>query len=271
MAANNLRIIYKNLVDTATIAASTTAGVTSAANLKLDAKSLVWRSTGASATLTVTLAASSTISGVILPFTNLGSTATVTVTLSNGYTTGAVLCAPYSGTELWNPASIPTGTSTYSYGGGTYARVWFPKQTNITSVTIVINSNVGGYIEVSRLIIGDYWSPTYNTSYGLSAQLQDLSSHQRSESGDLITNRGTIHKTMSFTLDYLDASDRVQLISLLKNNGIYKPIFVSLFPDNSTDYTKEDAHQIYGKLSQLSPITHPVLSFYSSNMDIEEI
>lgn len=271
MAANNLRIIYKNLVDTATaVTASNTAGATSAGNLKLDAKSLVWRSTGASATLTVTLAAASTISAVILPFTNLTSVARITVTLSNGYTTGPVQCAPYSGTELWNQASIPVGTSTYSYGGGTYARVWFPTQTNITTVTITINSNAS-FIEASRLIIGDYWSPTYNTSYGLTAGVQDLSTNQRSESGDLITNRGTVYKTMTFSLDYLDADDRVQLISLLKNNGIYRPIFVSLFPNNSTDWTKEDAHQIYGKLSQLTTITHPVLSFYSSSIDIEEV
>lgn len=270
MAANNLRIIYKNLVDTATVTASTTAGITNAANLKVDSKSLVWRSTGSTATLTVTLSTSSTINGIVLPFTNLGPTATITVTLSNGYTTGAVLCAPYSGTELWNPASIPTGTSTYSYGGGTYARVWFPRQTSITTVTIAIN-NIAGYIEASRLIIGEYWSPTYNTSYGLSAQIQDLSSHQRSESGDLITNRGTIHNTMNFTLDYLNVTDRVQLISLLKNNGMYRPIFISLFPDNSEDWTKEQAHQIYGKLTQLSSITHPVMSFYSSSIDIEEV
>lgn len=272
MAANNLRIIYKNLVDTATVTASTTAGVTSAANLKLDAKSLVWRSTGNTATLTVTLAVASTVSGVILPFTNLSSTAMITVTLSNAYTTGAVLCAPYSGTELWNSASIPGGTSTYSYGGGTYARVWFPKQTNITTITIAItNTSPNTYIEISRLIVGDYWSPTYNTSYGLSTQLQDLSSHERTESGDLITNRGTIHNTMSFTLDYLNVADRLQLTSLLKNNGLYRPIFISLFPDNSSDWTKEQAHQIYGKLSQLSAITHPYMELYNSNIDIEEV
>lgn len=270
MAANNLRIIYKNLVDTATVTASTTAGVTNAANLKLDSKSLVWRSTGSTATLTVVLSTASAIAAVILPFTNLSAAATITVALSNGYTTGAVVCAPYNGTELWNPDSIPSGTSTYSYGGGTYARVWFPRQTSITTVTITINSNAG-FIEASRLVIGDYWSPTYNTSYGLSTQLQDLSSHARSESGDLITNRGTLHNTLSFTFDYLDPEDRVQLISLLKNNGMYRPIFISLFPDNSSDWTKEQAHQIYGKLSQLSAIAHPVLSFYSSSIDIEEV
>lgn len=271
MAANNLRIIYKNLVDTATVTASTTAGVTSAANLKLDAKSLVWRSTANIATLTVTLATSSIIGGIILPFTNLTSTASITVTLSNGYTTGAVLCSPYSGTELWNPSSIPTGTSTYSYGGGTYARVWFPKQSAITTVTISISNTQLSYIEVSRLIIGDYWSPTYNTSYGLSTQVQDLSTNQRNEAGDLITNRGTINSSMNFDFSYLNSVDRVQLISLLKNNGMYRPIFVSLFPDNSDDWTKEQGHQIYGKLSQLSAITHPVMGLYSSSISIDEV
>ena len=271
MAANNLRIIYKNLVDTATVTASTTAGVTSVANLKLDTKSLVWRSTSNTATLTVALAASSTIGGIVLPFTNLTSTASINITLSNGYTTGEVLCSPYSGTELWDPNSIPVGTSAYSYGGGTCARVWFPKQSDITSITITISDTPLSYIEVSRLIVGNYWSPTYNTSYGLSTQVQDLSTNQRNEAGDLITNRGTISSSMSFDFSYLNSADRVQLISLLKNNGMYRPIFVSLFPDNLDDWTKEQGHQIYGKLSQLSAITHPVMGLYSSSISIEEV
>jgi hypothetical protein len=81
VAANNLRIIYQNVVDvsTTTLTASSTASAgTPASNMKLDSKSLVWRSGSvntsavnglytAKANLVISLA-SANIGGVILPF-----------------------------------------------------------------------------------------------------------------------------------------------------------------------------------------------------------
>jgi len=271
MAANNLRIIYKNLADTATVTASTTSSaLTAASNLKLDAKSQVWRSTTNSATLTVTLATPALIGGVILPFCNLGATSTVTVTLNTGFTTGAVLAAPYQNSVQVDTTNIPVGANGYSYGGGAYARVWFTPQT-CASLTITISNPSSTYIELSRLIIGDYWSPTYNTSYGLSTQVKDLTTQTRTESGDLISNRGTLSNSISLNLDYLTVEDRAKLLTILRNNGMYQPLFISVFPNNSDDYTKEIGFQIYGKLNQLNAISHPYMSVYTSTLDIDEV
>lgn len=76
MAANNLRVIYDNLLDygTTTVTADTVAGTYVAANVKRDAKSQTWRSTAKTATLTVSFGSPKTISGVILAFTNLTAT-----------------------------------------------------------------------------------------------------------------------------------------------------------------------------------------------------
>lgn len=275
MAANNLRIIYKNLADTATVvASSTSSALTAASNMKLDAKSQVWRSTGNTATLTVTFTGTTKIGAVILPFCNLSSSALITVALKSGatttFTTGAVLAAPYQSSVVVDTASIPAGANGYSYGGGTYARVWFTPQT-CSSLTITISDSANTYIELSRLIVGDYWSPTYNTSYGLTTQVKDLTTQTRTESGDLISNRGTVSNSISLNLDYLTIEDRSKLLTILKNNGMYAPLFLSVFPDNSDDYTKELGFQIYGKLSQLNAITHPYMSVYTSTIDIDEI
>ena len=283
MAANNLRVMYQNLSDAATITASSTASSsTSTANLKLDTKSLVWRSTTTTATLIVTLAASSIVGGIILPFCNLTSVATIR---ARGYSdtggSGSVLfdtttidACPYQPLGQWAWGSIPLGLNTYAYGGGTYARAWLPDNTQVSCRSVVIDiddpTNTAGYIEVSRLLVGAYWSPTYNTSYGLSTTVKDLSTHERSESGDLVTNRGIRYNTMNFDLKWLPPEDRNEFSKIVRGSGLPKPIFISLFP-NDADSGKEQVHQIYGKLSQLGGISHPILEMYSTSIDIEEV
>ena len=306
MSSNNLRIIYDNQVDvsTTTVTGSSTAsGLVGVSNLKSDTKSLVWRTatTGISNTakgnLIISLP-SQTLTGVIIPFCNLSSVATIRIRGYTGTTpthtgttaaptinttgattvfdTGDILACPYQQLGLWNWGVSPLGVNSYSYGGGTYARVWLPSTAIGVAVTslsieIVDTSNSSQYIEAARLIIGRHWSPRFNTSFGLSNTIKDLSAHVRSESGNLLTNRSTSYNSISFDLKWMDSSDRLEMMRILKGNGLSKPLFISLFPDNTTDWAKEQTHQIYGKLSQLPGVTHPVYEMYSSTIDIEEI
>ena len=132
------------------------------------------------------------------------------------------------------------------------------------------------YIEASRLIIGKYWSPKYNTDYGLSNTVKDLSTHDRTDAGDLITKRGPRYSTLNFDLKWLDQSDRIQMTKLLIGSGISKPVFISLFPDNTdtglaVDYEKERAHQCYGKMTQIPGVNYSTLDMYSTQIEIEEV
>jgi hypothetical protein len=281
--STKLRVIYQNLADSATITASPTAsGVTSTANLIKDSKSLVYRGAGTSVTLTVNLAASSIVGGVAIPFCNLTSTATIRV---RGYSaasgTGTLLfdtstmdACPYQPLGLWAWGSIPLGLNTYAYGGGTYARCWLPNNEQLACLSLVIDivdtANTTGFIELSRLVVGAYWSPKYNTSFGLSAVPKDMSEHARTESGDISTNRGVRYNTLNFDLKYMDPSDRTEFAKIMRGSGLPKAMFVSLFPEDA-DPGKEQLHQIYGKLSQLGGISHPMYEMYSTTVDIEEV
>lgn len=296
MAANNLRIIYQNIADAATITASSTAGVTSTNNLKKDSKSSIWRSqTSSSTAVKANLVAtfdSSIIGGVILPFCNLTSVATIRVRGFTGaapilggtvdtptistpgtliFDTGNIAACPYQQLGLWGWGTLPLGVNAYSYGGGTYARVWFPHATCTSIVVEIIDTNASKYVEAARLVIGAYWSPKYNTEFGLTNGNKDMSTSERSQSGDLITNRGALYNSLNFDLNWLTPSDRLDLTRILKGNGLTKPLFVSLFPDNSTDWAKEQSYQIYGKLSDIPAITHPIHGIYSASIDIEEV
>lgn len=307
MAANNLRIIYRNLVDlssTVVTASSSQSALTPASNMKLDSKGKVWRSATAvsgtvSAAILVDFGSSGVqIGGVALPFTNtVSSSATMTVT---GYGTGSAQpsftgsmpsqgitggTAAYTVTVNacpWNSLGVPdwggTGLNTYAYGGGTYLRAWFPgnQGTTIRYLSIVITdysrtATTGYAIEVSRLVAGPVWSPTYNTSFGLTNTLKDLSTSERTESGDLVTRIGPRSNSLSFDLKFLNQADRLNMSKMLWSNGTSRPVLVSLFPDNSSNWELERAHMIYGKLTQLPGLSHFAPDFFSSQIDIEEI
>lgn len=279
MAQNNLRIIYDNVIDSATLTASTTASGLPVTNLQLEQKGFVWRSTATTATITAVWTTAQTLSGVILPFCNLSNTATIQIKIYTNaadvtpvFTAAAVSAGAYTPTDLWGGlSSISTGVNAYSYGGGTYARDWFTA-TSGKKLEIIITdtSNPSGYIELSRIVCGNHWSPVYNTGYGAAIGYTDTSEIARTESGNLITANGTVHRTMTFDMAWLTEADRVRMLSILRGNGVRKPIFISLFPDDAI-VAKEQNYQIYGKLNNLAQITHPVYSIYSSSIDIQEI
>lgn len=275
--ANNLRVIYNNLADTATITATTTASGFPTTNMQTDVKGQAWRSTSAiSNTITLTWATDQAISAVILPFTNLSTTATVNITLLTStsttiYTTGTITAVPYT---VNNWANIANGINTYSYGGGTAVRMYTPvtTYTNVRSITITIvdSGSTQGYLEVGRVICGTYWSPKYNTQYGLSVDFTDTSSHSRSQAGNIVTDVGPVYKTLTFDMSYMDSNDRTTLAQIMRNNAKRTPIFVSLFPSDA-DVNREFLYQIYGKLSNSMTISHPMYTQYASSVTIEEV
>lgn len=299
----NLRIIYKNLVDSSTITASSTQNSTTtpATNLKSDIKSKVWRSspnTASSTTskgiLLVDFGSLQNIGGVALAFTNFVSNAQVTV---RGYTVmptlSGTIAAPTltGGTQSyvvasstacpWNVlglSNLGVGANTYAYGGGTTARVWLGdanRAIQVRGVSIEITDTYSAaatnlFVEVSRLIVGNYWSPVYNTSYGMTETIKDLSTTQRTEAGDLITKRGPRFSNLSFDLKWLAQSDRIEMTRILLGNGMTVPLFISLFPDDTIPEV-ERAHQIYGKITSIPGVSYSTWLTYSSQIDVEQV
>lgn len=270
----NLRILYRNLADSATITTTGTAAGYPATNLQTDTKGLVWRSTSTSATtITVAWASDQTINCVFLPFTNLTTTSTIRVVLKTSggtsiYDSGTVSAVPYS-LSTW---TTTTNSNMYSYGLGTSVRIYTSNQTTVRSmeITLVDGSNTQGYMEVSRILCGSYWGLTYNVEYGLDVSYNDRSSSTRSQNGNLIIDNGTVSKSISFSLGYMSTTDRNLLIQLFRQHGTKRPLMVSLFPADS-DKEKEAVYEIYGILQDSGTISHPVYSQYTSSIKIEEI
>ena len=284
---DNLIVVYDNAADGGTLTASSTAGSTSINNTKLNTKSKVWRSTSTTATILLTFT-SRVIQAVALAFCNISTTGTIRVkgytsnpTLSGvtivggtmAWDSGTMLACPWENLLHTSATSPVSGVSVYSYAGGKIGRCYYENSTPITSITIelVDTSNPAGYIEISRIIAGDFWSPQFNTSYaGVIVKRVELSGSERTDSGDLVSTVGTKHIELGFDLKYMLNSDRSTFNTIISSNGTVKPMFISLFP-YATEIEKERDFQIFGKISSISPIMHPVYSIYSSQLNIEEI
>ena len=266
----NLRVIADNLADSATLGGSAGTGNLVLANLKKDAKSLVWRVSGTTASITVTFATAQFVDCVVLAFTNLTASATMSVT-GAGATVGATACVPAVYPKPYDWGTAPNGANTFSYGGGNLARLYFAGGST-TSITIAISdpSNPDGYIEASRLIVGDYWEPTYNLDIGASSGMVDSTSNSRTDAGDLVGDRGYRFRTMSLALSTLTAADRATLFKLFRNNGLSRGMFVSAYPA-STDSELERDHQMYGKLTEMSQISLQFINMFAGTLALEEV
>lgn len=239
MAANNLRIVLNN--------ALTQVGGSATDNTLNDYKSRF--STGTTFTLTTT-ALTGPIAIVAMLTEAVGS---VTMTVTGQTAVTEATTSSYSG-------------QTVGYGGGKYIVKYFTPTAGTTSFTVTFGSSV----KVSRFIVGNYWAPKYNTGFGVQTGFTDSTNVERLQSGDQYVTLAPRNKTLQFDLQYMDESDKFQLFDIIRSIGKTKPVFVSLFPQD-TDQQKEQMYSIYGRFSNLSNISHVMYSMYSSSLQLEEI
>ena len=303
MAANNLRIVYNNLAIGSTLTASSQASAAlSVSNLLNDYKSVPWRSlTGtitneARANLVVTFPQDKTVTLVLLPYTNMSALTTIRIkgwtgtapTLSGTtnaptltttgatqvFDTGIVKAFDYDplGTFEWGTQVLaPTGYS----GENSYIMAWIPKEVSQPcrhiTIELVDTSNFDQYIQVSFIVLGDYWSPKFNTKFGLSQGQEDKSSNFRNEAGDLLVSKSFKYKTLRFDMSYLTPSDRTEMSRIFRIAGSTSRIFISLFPENYSDPSEEHMYQLYGKIVKLPGIENHIYKMYKTTIDIEEV
>lgn len=272
----NLRLIYDNVVSSATLTASTTAGTLAASNMLTDVKSAVHRSAGTSVTYTMTWTTAQIIGGIALPATNLSATASIRVRLFSD-TAGTAQIAD-SGTVDACPSGqlglhgwgSPIDANAFAHGGASKAAVWFSTQFSTVRrcvVTLTDSSNPAGYIDCARLVVGPYWEAPYNPKYGAQMGRPDLTTTERSEAGDLLTVRGAQHETMSLDFAWLDEPGRARLAKIFRSVGGHTSLFISLLPGHAQASAEQD-HMIYGRRAA-SPFTLDFYNAYSTRIEIE--
>lgn len=269
-----LRILWDNAADRAAqLVASSTAGALAAANMLNDRKSQVHRSTGPTVSYTLTWSAAQSIGAIVLPACNLTAAATIRVRLYSDaagatllHDTSAVPACPGMDLSWW------TGTvnaNAFPYGALAKVARWLPQHYAAQRVVIDLAdpANPAGYIDCARLLLGPWWAPEYSASYGADATPWDTSKTGRNDAGELLSDRGTVHDTLSFELASLAEADRARLVDIVRRFGTSRNFLVSLLPQAASPAAERD-HMVYGKRSN-APMARAAWATYATKLDME--
>jgi hypothetical protein len=243
--------------------------------MQQDIKGLVHRSTGTSVTYTLTWTAGTTIGGIVLPATNLNSDATIRVRCYSATSGGSVLAdsgtiyaCPGANLEAWNWSGTLNANS-FAYGGISKSSVWFTNQQHVYRLEInLVNTAPTTYIDCSRIVCGRYWEPTRNVQNGsLQIESADLSTSERTDSGDLLATRSVLVDKLRLDLQYIEEADRQEILRIAKLAGKSRNVAVTVFPDNTNSVLAQDT-TIYGKFTNYQ-VTQQFYGFYSLPLEIE--
>jgi hypothetical protein len=184
--------------------------------------------------------------------------------------TGVALACPV-GIGAWDWGTTALGVNSYAYAGASYAVAWFA-QTSVKKIVIdlVDTSSPLGYVEAARVVAGAYWTPLNNADYGVQLTMADASKHERSDAGDLRTDRGSMYKQISLDLTLMPAEDRNVIWNISRINGMSRPLFFSLSPEVD-DEVEEQTYSVYGKLSQQSSLRYQFANQHNTSIELEEI
>ena len=268
----NLRVIYDNIADGATILASTTAAG-SVDNLKNTQKTSVHRSTGATVTYTLTWPTAQKINCVALPATNLQAGDTIKLQL---YTESTDTSAVYESatlqacagrvTTLYNKTTAPTYVD-FGFGGATKTSVWLTTTYQVEKLVITLTSNTVSAIDCARIICGTYWESGRQVNNGIQLGYEDLSEITTTRSGNTYEDRKPITETMQLDLEYLSDTDRQQLQKIMRSWGSSALMYFCVFPDNTNPEITQ-SYSIYGR-SNSNSIQYQFHKYYNTNLDIK--
>jgi len=273
---SNLRIIYNNIADTATIVASSTAtGLNPATsftvdNLKNTQKTSIHRSVGNTVTYTLTWSTAQQISAIALPATNLVAGATIRAQLYAEPLdteiigdTGILNACKDRVVSLQGGITQPTYKD-FGFGGATKTSIWLTRVYSVKKVVITITNSAP--IDCARLVCGTYWEGSRQASNGISLDFTDSSEITTTRSGNTYVDRKPIADSINLSLEYINDTDRKELLKLMRSWGSNGLLYLCVFPDN-TNPELTQTYSIYGR-SQNNSIQYTLFSFYGTALNI---
>lgn len=268
----NLRILYNNIADTATIVASNTAAGFSVENLKNTQKTSVHRSTSSNLTYTLTWSTSQNFNCLALPATNLTSGSTIKLELyaeisdtSPIYQTVPLQACKDRQIVLLNSSSAPSYID-FGFGGDTKTSVWLSRAYSIKKLVITLVGSNTTFIDCARIVCGTYWESSRQVSNGITLGYEDTSSVISTRSGNTYVDRKPIVQNIQFNLSYIGDGDRLELQKLMRVWGSSGLMYVCVFPDNNNPEITQ-AYSIYGR-SQSNSLQYQLYSLYNTDITI---
>lgn len=279
-ASANVRIITPNDADAATLTASPAAVATlPVTNLQDPTRARLWRSISAvPQTIFGDWADAYSVSGFALVRHNLTPNATLRLKIYDGpgqtgmmlYDSGntAIGTAIGWGELVWGRDAWG-GSNIFSGWAYAFTTLWFSADyARSFSLTITDTANPDGYLQASRLFLGQYFEPLMNFDYGVSLGWEESSKQQRTDGGTLRTDAFDPYRRITFSLSNLGDGERAQLMEIARKVGMRDDLFLSCFPGQGGAKERDYAGQM--KAVQVARLSHPRLDRFKTELIFEE-
>ena len=119
------------------------------------------------------------------------------------------------------------------------------------SIDITQPGNPDNYIEVGRIIFGEYWEPDVNFDYGYRLSVTDNSQISRTTNNVMRVIAKPKTRQVSATISHMEALEEIELNEL----AVGHEIFWSAYPESASPYDRlEQQHTLCGMLASQVPV-----------------
>lgn len=263
----SMRFLLDNKADGATLSSSDFAAGLPVANLQVEGRGKVARTSNATGTKTVlgNLAAAASINAIVLYRHNLTASATWRLYLYSG--------ANQTGTTLYDSTAVTPAPAASVFTGWSYAFsvLYFTTAASVLSFKLELAdaTNPAGYLEAKRLVLGQYFEPAVNADYGLQLYWDDLSEQRRTLGGSVRTDARALYRVMAGSLSALTEAERASFMDAVRVAGKQREIFVAGFP--GVTGAQERDYSLLGKFTRAPMMAHHQVSRHRADFAIEEV
>lgn len=245
-----MRIQYDNLLDDASLTASSTATGYSADYLKDIHLSAKWRSTGdTSENIVVDLGSAMSVDSIAI--------------LGHNLTSGATLKIQGNDTDAWGAPSVD---ETITASADDIVHFFTSASHRYWRFTFADASNPDGYIEAGRLFVGGYTEVTKAMAKSFPEQYIDTSEQYFSESGQVFGVSGYRYRVYNFSFPYLSRTMVDTLKTILATVEKSTPIVLTLDEDNT-----DELPPCYCVIDSNLQLTHIHNFYFSGTLAFREV
>jgi hypothetical protein len=186
------------------------------------------------------------------------------------YDSGTVYCNPPVplGSLEWGVDEL--GDSLYSDWDYAIAVAWFaPTLTPVITIDVADPAAPSGYLQASRLFVGQYFEPSIGPSDGLSLSWVENTQQARTEGGSLRVEAGASWRKLNVDLGDMTDADRMRLSNMARGRGMRDDVFVSVFPGQADEMERD--YQMQARIVTPSAMQTTTPVRHATALSFEEI
>ncbi len=272
-----------NYADTGTVTVDNAVGTLPITNLQDRQIVKIWRNSQTTAQIDVDFGQGRIVDFAALIKHTISQTGKIRWRLSNAsdfsstvYDSGLIDAWPI----VEEFGTLPWGV--FSWGGylnitvaaqytiSTFAVLSSPVQARYLRIDISDADNTDGYIQAGRLIAGPAYKPSINYGNGIEFEFVDDSRVTKSRGGQTFIDEIERFRRIRFDLINLPENEMFQNVfnAIDRLRGVAQDILIIPQPDEPTTWITQN---IYGRITQTSPIVNSALNFYGRQIEVEEL